>query len=477
MIREEEGQTNPSTKERAEVLKIQTDLEVMHRAMALLCVVNKPTRFMRAAMAFCNELATQWQCERVSLGLIKGRYMRLKAMNHCEHISRKMQLIQDIESAMEECYDQNAEVAFPTPPEAMIISKAAAQLSQKHGPSALLSVPLCLDDQVEAVVTFERAASEPFDEQAVNAICLACRLSSVRLLNLRRQDRWFGARWLESIRSGFGFIFGIKHTWMKLATLLVFGGIVFLCVAKGMYRSKSSCVLEATVQQSICAPFDGFIKQVNVEVGDDLLARSTVLAELDTAELRLKLGSAQAEQIGYLKQVDAYMRDSQTAQAQIAQADTDKIQAQIELFKYYINQAQLKTPIHGKLVAGDLKRQIGAPVKTGDILFEVTPLDALRTQILVSEDQILDIETGQSGHLATVSFPDQKIPFVVEHISPMAEVVNNRNVFKVRAQLQDTPDWMRPGMEGVAKIEIGKRRYIWIWTRKLVNWVRLKVWF
>ena len=158
-------------------------------------------------------------------------------------------------------------------------------------------------------------------------------------------------------------------------------------------------------------------------------------------------------------------------------ADADKIRAQIDLLKFYIDHAQLKTPINGKLVAGDLKRQIGAPVKLGDILFEVTPLDTLRAQILVSEDQILDIKTGQSGRLATVSFPDQKIPFVVERVSPMAEVVNNRNVFKVRVQLQDTRDWMRPGMEGVAKIDIEKRRYIWIWTRKLVNWVRLKFWF
>jgi len=477
MTRKEESPTTPSPAARQEISQTEMNLEVMQKAMALLCVVNKPTRFMRAAMAFCNELASQWQCERVSLGLIKGRYMRLKAMSHCEHISRKMQLIQDIESAMEECFDQETEVTFPTSPDAMVIAKAASHLSQKHGPSALLSVPLYLDDHVEGVITLERPASEPFDEQSMVAICLACRLCSVRLLNLRHQDRWFGARWLESVRAGFGVLFGIKHTWIKLATLLIFSGIVFLCIGKGMYRSKSSCVIEATVQQNICAPFDGFIKTVNVEVGDDLTAGSTVLAELDTADLRLKLASAQAEQTGYLKQRDAYMRDGKTAEAQVAQADANKIQAQIELFTFYIDQAQLKTPIHGKLVAGDLKRQIGAPVKLGDILFEVTPMDALRAQILVSEDQILDIKAGQSGRLATVSFPDQKIPFVVENVSPMAEVVNNRNVFKVRVKLQDTRDWMRPGMEGVAKIDIEKRRFIWIWTRKLINWVRLKFWF
>jgi biotin carboxyl carrier protein len=477
MARNEEAKIDPSSIISPEESQAQMNLEIMHRAMALLCVVNEPTRFMRAAMAFCNELAAQWKCERVSLGLIKGKHLRLKAMSHCEHISRKMQLIQDIESTMEECFDQQEEITFPTHADAMVIAKAASHLSQKHGPSALLSVPLYHDDHVEAVITLERPMTTPFDEETIHAICMACRLCSVRLLNLKRQDRWFGARWIESLRTGLGFVFGIKHTWIKLATVLIFCGLVFLCLGKGMYRSKSSCVVEATVQQNICAPFDGFIKAVHVEVGDDLAAESTVLAELDTADLRLKLGSAQAEKTGYLKQVDAYMRDGKTAEAQVAEADSDKVQAQIELFEFYIDQAQIKTPIQGRLVAGDLKRQIGAPVKLGDILFEVTPLDTLRAQVLVSEDQILDIKAGQSGRLATVSFPDQKIPFVVENVSPMAEVVNNRNVFKVRVQLQDTRDWMRPGMEGVAKIDIEKRRYVWIWTRKLVNWIRLKFWF
>jgi len=189
------------------------------------------------------------------------------------------------------------------------------------------------------------------------------------------------------------------------------------------------------------------------------------------------LAAVKAEKAGYLKQVSAAMRDSETAQAQIAQADADKSQAQIELLEYKIRQANLISPIDGIVIKGDLKRQIGAPVKTGDVLFEITPIESLRAELLVPEDEIIDISVGQEGHLATVSYPAQRIKFVVERINPMAEVVNDRNVFKVRVQLLETRQWMRPGMEGVAKVSIGKRRYIWIWTRKVVNWLRMKLWF
>jgi multidrug resistance efflux pump len=236
-------------------------------------------------------------------------------------------------------------------------------------------------------------------------------------------------------------------------------------------------VLEATVQQVIPAPFDGYIETVNVEVSDSVEADTTILGSLDTAELNLNLATARAEKAGYLKKANAYMDDGDIAQSQVARAEADQVDAQIKLLEYQINQADLVSPISGVVVKGDLKREIGAPVKVGDVLFEVCPLESLRAQLLVSEDQIYDIKVGQEGYLATASYPGQRIKFTVERISPIAEVVNQRNVFKVRVALHETYDWMRPGMEGVAKVSIGERKYAWIWSRKIVNWVRMKLWF
>jgi hypothetical protein len=31
-------------------------------------------------------------------------------------------------------------------------------------------------------------------------------------------------------------------------------------------------------------------------------------------------------------------------------------------------------------------------------------------------------------------------------------------------------------MEGVAKIEVGERKLLWIWTRGLSDWIRLAIW-
>ena len=454
----------------------QTGLNVLSKAMLLLSAVNKPQRFVRAAMVLCNEMCRLWDCERVSLGVLKGRMIHLKATSHCEQFTRKMQLVQSIESAMEECLDQDTDISYPGSADAVIINKAAAELSRQHGPCAILSLPMELGNQIQAVVTLERPIDRPFDASAVEAVSLGVGLSSSHLLNLQKQDRWFGAKCREYLRQSLGLMVGSQHTFAKCTCLLLMGFVLFAFFAEGQYRAKSSCLLEATLRQSVCAPFDGYIKAVHVEVGDTVTPGSNHLAELDTAELKLQLASAKAKSISHLKQVDVYMRDDQTAQAQIAQADADQVTAEIDLLSFQIEQADLTSHLSGTVVTGDLKHQIGAPVKRGDILFEVTPLETLRAVVYVSEDQIQDVLNGMKGNLATVSYPDQRIPFVVERISPMAELVNNRNVFKVRARLLEARPWMRPGMEGIAKIEVGKRRFVWLWTRKAVNWMRMELW-
>ncbi len=340
----------------------------------------------------------------------------------------------------------------------------------------LLSLPLRHESKPCAVVTLERRGGEPFTPDEVEAIRLTCDLCAPRLMNLHRYDRWFGARAADRVRGLLAIAVGPQYTWAKAAAVLAFAFLVFVVFVRGWYRVKAPFVLEAVSQYKIAAPFDGFIKNVELEVGDSIEKDLTPLAELDTAELRLQLAAARAEQMGYLKQADAAMRDGKTAEAQIAQANADRALAQIDLLTWRIERAHILSPVTGTLVTGDLKRQIGAPVQTGQILFEVAPLDSLRAQLYIPEDEVFDLVVGQEGRLATATYPGRYIRFVVERINPAAEVVNNRNVFKVRARLLETRPWMRPGMEGVAKVTVAKRAYAWIWSRKVVNWIRMKLW-
>jgi len=452
------------------------DLERLRNAVELLPPVNENDRFAAAAMAFCNELAARWQCERVHLGFLEGRYVELRAMSHTEKFSRKMRLVQDIEAAMEECLDQDTEVTYPGEQDATVLTRAAAELTERHGPTAALSLPLRKGGKPVAVLTLERSRDRPFGLNEIEALRLACELSTPRLVDLYERDRWVGAKaagWLREVGAA---IVGPKHTWKKLAAALVFLGIIFLLVAQGRYTADASFALEATQRQVVSAPFDGYLKEVFVSPNDDVVAGETVLATFQTADLKLRLARARAERSAHLKEAAAAMRDDRRAETQIARAQAERAAAQVRELEYQIDKARITSPLSGKVVTGDLRRHVGRRFTPGEVLFEVAPVRALRAELAVPEDEIADVRMGQKGELATASKPDVRFAFEVERIHPVAEVVGQRNVFRVQARLLETADWMRPGMEGLAKVHIGRRRYAWLWTRRLVNWLRMKLW-
>ena len=61
-------------------------------------------------------------------------------------------------------------------------------------------------------------------------------------------------------------------------------------------------------------------------------------------------------------------------------------------------------------------------------------------------------------------------------ITPVTVAEEGRNTFRVEAQLSELGLQLRPGMEGVAKIEAGRRSIMWIWTHAVVDWLRLAAW-
>ena len=460
-------------------LTVKMHLETMgrlRRVLVVLDAINRPTRFLEAAMTLCNEIAAWLGCNRVSIGFLEGRCVQVRAMSHTDTFNRAMQVVQAIQATMEECLDQDLEIIHPAAEPAIVASREAARLSARQGPSAVLSLPIRQAGDVAAVVTLERPTDQPFDRlEEIEALRLTVDLCAPRLLDLHRNDRWFGARMASEARAHLGLLLGHEHTWIKLAAAMIFLTGIVLATMQGEYRINTSFVLKAQHQQVVVAPFDTFSKSVRVEPGDRVEGGKTILGTLETAELRLKLAALKAEQSGYQKQMTASMRDRKTVDAQIAAAQSEKVAAQIRMIERNVEQADLVAPINGWVISQDRKQQIGAPVGAGEILFEIASIDSLRAELFVPETSIAGVADGQVGTMASMGHPDQKVRFVIERMYPIAEVVDHQNVFRVRA-LIDQLEWMRPGMEGEARISAGKKTYLWMATHRLVNWVRMKLW-
>lgn len=469
---------------RQALAKRNVDLDRLRESMEVLASINEHSRVKGATMALCNEVASRWKGQRVSLGFLKGRYVKLVALSHTEKFTRKMKLVQDIESAMEECLDQDTEILHPPHKDAANISRAASRLSDGHGPSTLLSLPLRRDGKVIGVMTIERAVDDPLTMEEAETLRLMCDLLTARLSELHTHDKWIGGKAADVTRKGFSFLVGSQHTWVKLLIIGIIGFVCFSVFVKGPDRVDANFTLFARQRQLITAPYAGYLAEVRVEK-NDTVKKGDILVVLDTAELQGQLATTNAELATFRREADQARRDGEKGKELIALAKADKSIAQMRLIRLRINQAEIKATIDGTVIAGDWKRQLRSYVEPKTPLFEIAPLKDVYAELSVPENRIADIQMLDRGELSSRASPGSYIPFEIERINAVAEVDEQLNVFKVRVKLLPgealdeaiANKWLHPGVEGVAKISVGEEPYGFLWTRDLVNWLRMKLWF
>lgn len=433
-------------------------------------------RFFAAAMAFVNALATRFGCDRVSLGFVRGGRTRVRAVSHSAQFGKQTNLIRAIGAAMDEALDQQAVVAYPPVPGAKDqVTRAHAELARQHGAGAICSIPLSDGGRLVGVLTLERPRDRPFDTPTME-LCEAMAALAGPMLELqRRDDRWLVTKAAEACRQGVQHLIGPRHVAWKLAVAGVAGLIAFFAIAKGDYRVVATTTLEPAVRRVAVAPLNGYIAEARVRAGD-LVRQGQVMARLDDRELRLERLKWLSQHEELVKQYHQAMAKRNAAQVEIISAQIDQARAQLALLDDQLSRMRVAAPFDGVVVTGDLSQSLGAPVERGQVLFEVAPLSNYRVILQVDERDIADVAVGRRGHLVLSAFPTEPLPFRVEQLTPVSTAREGRNYFRVEARLASTPERLRPGMEGVGKVEVDRRRLIWIWTHQAIDWVRLKLW-
>ena len=154
----------------------------------------------------------------------------------------------------------------------------------------------------------------------------------------------------------------------------------------------------------------------------------------------------------------------------------NQILAQIELIEQQLQSINLTAPFDGVVIEGDLSQALGSPVERGDTLFKIAPLNDYRIILKVDEREIAYVEQGQQGLLTLSSLSRQSMPIRIERITSVAKAEDGANFFRVEASLPESVGELRPGMQGIGKINAGSERLLWIWTHQFIDWLRLWVW-
>lgn len=433
-------------------------------------------RFQAAATAVVTELATTLGCERVSVGFMKGRHIRVRALSHSAAFGKKTNLIRALGNAMDEAADQLATVVYPSPADGPFqVTRAHAELVRQHGSGAVCTIPLTVGEQVLGALLLERPVGEAFDARTVELCEQAALLVGPVLDVKRREDRWLVQKAADSLATHWRHLVGPRHVALKLWVLLAVAATLFLAIAEGDYQVTADATLEGTVQRAVTAALPGYIQQASARAGDVVRA-GALLATIDDRDLRLerlKWVSQKAQRTSEYRQA---LAEHERARVRVLEAQLAQADAQLSLIDEQLARTRIVAPFDAIVVKGDLSQSLGAPVERGAVLFELAPLDAYRVIMKVDERDITAVAVGQSGNLALSSLPNAPLPLVVEKITPVSEVEEGRNYFRVEAAVQGGIDTLRPGMEGVGKIQVERRKLAWIWTHKITHWLRMWVW-
>lgn len=461
---------------RDEVLREGAARDRLQTVLELLATLVSQERSAAAAMAFVTALATRLQCDRVSVGFVREGRAHITAVSHSAQFGKQTNLIRAIGSAMEEAADQGATILYPAPRDlAARVIRAHAELAQQHGSGALCSIPLSHGEQVLGALTLERPADRPFDPLTVELCEGLAALAGPVLEIQRRDDRWLVAKATETCRTWLAHLIGPRHVALKLAVAGAVAVVLFFAFAKGDFRVSATTTLEPEIRRAAVAPFNGYIAEARMRAGD-VVRQDQVLAALDDREMRLERLKWLSQHEQLVKQYRQAMAKHEAAQVRILTAQIDQAKAQLTLLEEQLSRTRVVAAFNGVIVTGDLSQMLGSPVERGQVLFEIAPLEAYRLILQVDERDIADVSVGQRGQLLLSAFPEEPQPFRVEKVTPVSTAREGRNYFRVEAQLENTPKRLRPGMEGVGKIEVDRRLLIWIWTRQAIDWLRLKLW-
>jgi multidrug efflux pump subunit AcrA (membrane-fusion protein) len=154
----------------------------------------------------------------------------------------------------------------------------------------------------------------------------------------------------------------------------------------------------------------------------------------------------------------------------------EQAQSQLDLVLEKLKRARITAPIDGIIVSGDLSQMLGAPVQQGKVLFEIAPLDSYRLILQLDERDVGFVSVGNKGVLLLTGAASQGIDLEITRLTSVATAEDGRNFFRVEASINDSGLMLRPGMEGIAKVQIGERSLLWIWTRPLIDRIRLFIW-
>lgn len=433
-------------------------------------------RLSEALQALAIDLKERFSCDRVAIGLVTLRQIRVQAVSNAVQISRSQPLVRNLAAAMEEALDQDSPLLWPmTGNDNTQVFGAQAALAENDSCRTVFTVPMTIQDRQVGACVFERHDTRNFGQAELEIIEAVVSTLAPLVHEKRRNDQLLLVKALTSLNDLVKAVIGRRHFVWKVATLSIFFAILALATFEVPYTVKTDAVVQGAQQRLISANFGGFIAEAPVREGDQV-QEGDLLARLDDREQTLellRLGTL-ADEIQL--EIERAIGEQKRSEAQILRARLDQIEAQRLLIDERIARMHMTSPFNAVVISGDLSRAVGRAVVQGDPLLTIAPTGDYRIRLTVDQSHVELVKPGLEGVMRLTASPNIEHRITLLETLPVARYGDGRTTFTVDAQFLNIPEEALHGMEGSARISIGRRTLAEAWLGPVWEQIRLWLW-
>jgi len=466
-------------------------------APALLSLIATRASVARVALAMADCLPPTVQARRVAIGLSSAptEPVRLLAVSGQASVDPRRRAAKRIEACLQAVTGTDTAASVQDagiriwPGEPLSNDRLEAALSRVArgcGASTLACLTLHEPSGGRLVLLFDRAEeSAPFAAQELMPLrtqlpdvaeWMAERARHQGPWRMRARGAWRRrgrptSRWHRILPNG---LTGrVSPRGFVIATSIV---AVLLLGSLPVPRTVTArATLESADRQAISAARDGHLIAVHARAGDRV-EKGELLAQLDDRDARdaqraLQESAARIEE--ELSRALAVRDRTSLGRLRAEQASIAVDQAASERA---VQQARVTAPFTGLLLAGDPGERLGAPIDAGEILFELGTEHNDRLTLEIDERDVRLVEPGLSARVRMAGLPMTVWLAELQALEPVAIAEPGRNVFRMPATLAGDSDDLRPGMQGVARIDTGRQALAAVWTRSLRERLTLIAW-
>ena len=433
--------------------------------------------FRQAGLTLVNKLAARFGCHQVQLALAEGTALETTAVSHSAWFDERANLTALARAAMTEAFDQRSTVVWPEDEasDTRVLRMAHARYAADSGSLALASQPLAIGAAPPfAMLLFER--NTVFQPAELKGMELLAGVLAPVLEHKHARDESLAHHARRSLRHAAARLTDASHPGLKLGAGVLALLLIIAALVPVEHRVSAPAIVEGAVQRAAVAPFDGFLREAPARAGDVVKA-GQVLARMEDRELQLEKVRWETElEMAQRKEREA-MALSDRVNQRLSAAQANQARAQLDLTLSKLSRVELVAPFDAVVVKGDLSQQLGAPLEMGKTLFELAPLASWRVMLKIDERDVARVLPGQDGELVLTGAPGQRWHFKLKSVTPVSVVEEGRNYFRAEAELTGQEGVkLKPNMEGIAKVAVGERSLLWVWTHRFTDWVRLAVW-